>query len=342
MTRGYVCMVSGKKILKVAYLPSDAYISYFGYIILSAICNVAPVLAYGDPKAVDLNTWMDLQIEENHRDYDDEPSPNFSLNWIRKSKESKELGYENYDYSEYGYLYDTNTGVLKIYNYGNLKYTVKPEDREKYLYIFKNYENIWIAIHYDHDTFKYLFNWPDKELLQNADMATLQEWNEDGQKPLLFLDDDHTIDVWHRDTKPSYTKRLSYRSNNINLSVNFIAHKFFDQTKSWQLSVQLPWCRVDVFNDWFTSERSVMKRFREFISANEEKIICFLQVCNEVSGIINDKNSEKAKEYLNTLDTEYEKAPWVTFNGNFKPDKIRSELREYIYKWESKDEENDS
>lgn len=336
MTRGYACMVSGKKILKVAYLPSDAYVSYYGYIILAAICNVAPVLAYGDPKAVDLDTWMDAQIEVNHDDYgDEEPSKDFSLNWIRKSKESDALGFDKYDFSEYGYLYDTVTGILKVYTFGKLLYTVKPNDREKYLYIFRNYENIWTAIHYDHDAFKYIVNWPDKELLLNADMATLQEWNEYGQKPHLILDDNHSIDVWHREDRPAYVKRLSYRGSNINLSVNFYAHKFSDQVKSWQCCVQLPWIRVNLFNNFFSSEGAVMKHLREFISANEDKIIRFMQVNNDVSQIISEKDPDKAKDYITNLDSEFEKASWVTFSNYFGPDKIRKELRDRIHKWES-------
>ena len=39
MTRGYFCIVNGKKVEKAVYLNSDAYISYYGFEILTAIID---------------------------------------------------------------------------------------------------------------------------------------------------------------------------------------------------------------------------------------------------------------------------------------------------------------
>ena len=58
MTRGYVCITKGKnEIVNVAYLSSDAYLSWYGLQILKAIENAT--VNHG------INAWVENQRNEN-------------------------------------------------------------------------------------------------------------------------------------------------------------------------------------------------------------------------------------------------------------------------------------
>ena len=79
MTRGYICLIDGKKVTKYAYLQSDAYLDFYGVEILQAIMDNR------------IDAWMDKQIAYNHTCYGaDEPSPHFTIDWIKRTKNNQD------------------------------------------------------------------------------------------------------------------------------------------------------------------------------------------------------------------------------------------------------------
>lgn len=142
MTRGYVVITKDGKVIKYGYLSGDAYPSYYGKRILQKVI-------FGE-----ISEYVDNIIKENHECYgNEEPNPDFSLDWIRKGKNNKK--WKKYDFMEYGYLYKENTGVLCVYNYGKLLYKISPEERKKYLYLFSHERGIMNILTYDPEKLEY-------------------------------------------------------------------------------------------------------------------------------------------------------------------------------------------
>ena len=97
MTRGYVCITEGKNVSKVAYLNSDAYLSWYGKKILDAA---------HDNK---INEWIDAQHRDNIASYgkNDDPCEGFQLNWIKPDAQSKNE--KDWSYAGYGYIVKPHT-----------------------------------------------------------------------------------------------------------------------------------------------------------------------------------------------------------------------------------------
>ena len=107
MPSGYFCIVNEKKVEKAVYLNSDAYLSGYGFEILKSII---------DSK---LKEW--IRETEKYTSRFGTPVQTFSLDWIRKNSNVK-IG--KYDFYEYGYIYNSKTGMLKVYNFGKLIYSI--------------------------------------------------------------------------------------------------------------------------------------------------------------------------------------------------------------------------
>ena len=240
MTRGYVCVVEGRKVAKYAYLNSDAYLSGYGLEILQSVTNGT------------LDEWLENQIQNNHMMYGDkEPDPRFSLNWIRKSKETKE--WRDSDYCEYGYIYIPKTGVLKVYNYGKLLCVITPECRDKYLYYFDREVKLLSAICYDDSKLALDFEREKPFIKSIAQMSLheLEKYDElsDNMQDLPLLSDIHLLDVWHRADRPAYLKRLSTIAEQSTTELDFVVSKEcgnkWDVTKLGRESPRAcPWVSV--------------------------------------------------------------------------------------------------
>lgn len=305
MTRGYVCITKGKEIKKVAYLSSDAYLSYYGVQILGAIMQGT------------LDGWMDKQINDNHACYgDSEPDPNFSLNWIMKTKENKD--WEHFDFSEYGYWYNEVKEELWVYNYGELICKVTAEEREKYFYYFQNCHAIQSFLYYDADKMDYNYKKPLKTIIANASLEELKQLVKDSEKPRPELTNNHCCARGHSVDYPKYIKRFSV-SDNYHTTAEFICAKEYGG--KWEVLVQLPYCRA-ILRDGFGTETAAVKYIRSLIKKNTAGIIRFMEISLYISSV-SKETREEVENLLNYVNAEWEREPWFTANGNFTLEKIK-------------------
>lgn len=308
MTRGYVCVVNGTKIKKVAYLQSDAYLSCYGLKILQAI------------KDGTIDTWMDKQIAYNHECYgSSEPSPQFSLLWFRKGKENKD--WDKYDFVEYGYLYNEKDGSLKVYSCGNLVLAVSQEDREKYLYYFQHYSQIDSWLRYDEEKLDENYKKPIKNLVKEASIEMLKEWVEESEKPRLELSDTHCLCAGHTMEYPIYQKLLRM-SNDYGKTVKFIVAK--DRfSKKWEVMVQLPYCRAVIQRN-FSSESKATDFIRSLAKANPQKLMRMAEICIQIDNAYINNERDTLRGIMRSLDEMWEEEPWYTPNGSFTPQQIKN------------------
>lgn len=316
MTRGYACITNGPKIEKVAYLQSDAYLSFYGVEILEAI------------QGNTLEAWFKKQIRYNHELYNnDEPNPGFDLNFIRKTKECPS------GQTEYGYLFDRKTEELKVYNYGVLIAVVPKDQREKYLYFFRNSNEIRGALTYDPEKLAYSKKVNMNRIVSNASVKDLEFWKTEGEKQVMVLDDRHLIAAGYSNKYPVYSKKLWWDNAEHPKAVEFFANKnAFDSF--WSVTIQLPFCRVSIGNDHYRSEVAAVNCIRTLCKENPSRMERFADVFARYEEFI--KNAEnmdisRIREFAGELKEEYDKDPWYIARGYFTVDKIEEVLKDRYY-----------
>ena len=307
MTRGYVCTVNGAKIKKVAYLQSDAYLSGYGLEILKAIADNS------------IDSWMEKQISYNHECYGkDEPSPHFSLSWIRRGKENRD--WEKYDFAEYGYLYNEQDGSLKVYCFGKLSITVRKEQREKYLYYFQHAFQIDGWLRYDADKLAEI-NKPIKKLIDEATLQTLRKWVKESEAPRLELEDYHCISAGHSHEYPSY-KKILRMSNRYDRMVEFIVSKC-SWSKKWEVMIQLPYSRA-VIQRGFSSEKKAVEFIRTLAKEHQDKLMRMSEIVSSICEAYRNNHYDELKLFINNLDNMWEQESWFTPGGLFTPQHIQN------------------
>ena len=303
MTRGYVCIVEGTKILKVAYLESDAYLKYYGKNILVSITNGT------------IDEWMENQIHYNHEIYgNEEPDKNFSLDWIRKGKNNKDWRIS--DFVEYGYLYNIKTNILKVYYCGKLLYTIKNEEFEKYLYFFENDWAISTYLSYDKEKMNYDYT-KVPSLIKKASMSDLELYEVLSHDVRMELDDTHSCLPGHDPSFEHYVYKKFFTTSRFLKSgegICFICEKRY---KKWDVLVQLPYVRVTLATS-FSSEKKAVEFIRQEIrKVGIDKLLRFVKICDFL---------EIHMPF--DLETEWEKEPWYTPSGYFTVKDIK---RNYTY-----------
>lgn len=309
MTRGYFCIVNGKKVEKAVYLNSDAYISYYGFKILTAII---------DNK---IKEWT--RETEEYTSQFGTPVSAFSLDWIRKNPNVK---MDKYDFYEYGYIYNLKTGMLKVYNYGKLIYSIPENEREKYLYFFKYAEEIEPYLCYNPEKMDYNYNKPLKSIIANASIDELKEYVEKGNVPRMKLSNYHSIVAGHSTEAPHYLKKFTV-SNKPLRSANFIVAKPYVRS-TWEILIQLPYIRSYVATG-FPTEAAAVKRLRAIISDNKERLIRYMDISDMYINWQHQKNTDLESVFA-MLDEEWKKAPWYTFGSSFSVSTIKANYRRFV------------
>jgi len=294
MTRGYVCLVNGKGVEKVAYLSSDAYLSGYGIRILDAV------------RRNGLSDYIDNKRKDNIASYGkkDDPCNNFALNWIKPDKESR--AYSDWGYAEYGYIYNQKTGTLSVYNRGEKLFVIKPEDRDRFAYIFENDNALESVLSYDAD--KLTYNWKNQRK-KCADMSLeeLQELVKKSKEDRIELDDYHCMASGFTPRREIYEKCLTSSTRNIRLT--FLAeHEHIITDYGWKVLLQTPYCRFRFLNKTFRSEKAAMRALREKIKANSEGLFRLAEIFGEYEEA---KNNGTIKDFAEKLDAEWEIQPWI-------------------------------
>ena len=310
MTRGYVCIVNGKNVEKVAYLSSDAYLSWYGIRILDSV------------RRNGLSDYIDNERKDNIASYGkkDDPCKNFDLNWIKPDKESK--AYSDWNYAEYGYIYNQKTGALSVYNRGERLFVIKPEDRDRFAYIFENSSALESVLSYDTD--KLTYNWKN-QIKKCADMSLeeLQELVKKSKKDRIELDDCHCMASGYTAGREIYEKRLTSLNRNVRLT--FLAeHDHLITDHGWEVLLQTPYCRFTFLNKTFRSEKAAMRALREEIKANSEGLFRLAEIFGEYEEA---KNNGTLKDFAKTLDAEWKIQPWI-YRAYVTPGYIKNHIQE--------------
>lgn len=294
MTRGYVCIVNGKNVEKVAYLSGSAYLSWYGIRILDSV------------RRNGLSNYIDNERKDNIAAYGnkDDPCKGFALNWIKPDKESK--AYSDWNYAEYGYIYNQRTEALSVYNRGERLFAIKPEDRDRFAFIFENSSALESVLSYDAD--KLTYNWK-RQIKKCADMPLeeLQKLVKKAEEERIELDDMHCMASGFAPGREKYEKHLTSSTKDICLT--FLAeHDHLITDHGWEVLLQTPYCRFRFLNKTFRSEKAAMKALREEIKANSEGLFRLAEIFGEYEEA---KNNGTLKDFAETLDAEWKMQPWI-------------------------------
>lgn len=312
MTIGYFAQEKARKVVKAAYLSSDAYLQGgWGEEIIEAFS-----------KNEELNL-LDRLFQEI-------PVPEFKYiqpEWYRKTVNSEEDDL----YPDYAYVLRGN--ILFIYKVGRLLFRVTKETAEVWLHVIHNLKRFKLT--YLYDAKKLCYNWAGigamYRTLQNKiesgiKYATLSgELKSEDFEPSL-LSDDHLMDVSYSSKHPAYVKMWEKGCH----SVKFIV--FYDYGM-WQVSLQLPFYRIEIFK-LFSSEKKAVEAIRELLREKEEDMESFSEICSFVSKA--QEWCEKGIIKLGTvgewLERRKEKKPWYLCGSELEPRKIVVRISENIYR----------
>ena len=310
MTSGYVCVLTGSKVDKVAYLSSDAYLSWYGLAILEAITKN------------NLDKYLDGIIEDIRAKYskDYNPCDGFCLDWIRESKSSRSNGFTRKDYEEYGYIVEAKTGILKVYKVGKLIFTVRPEEREKYLYYFEHYSEIDAFLCYDASKLTYDWRKSPKNAVKEASLTQLKEWVELSSEERDVLDDTHFLLRGSSTENPIYGK--SYGTSKMMELVQFFVYKPYLSNK-WGIMVQLPFEKA-VIRKEFSSEKKAVEEIRNIIRKTDRAAFRkFAELSDKLVNAYKNSHFEELRTLLDELETIYDEQPWFLSESEFSIEKIR-------------------
>ena len=325
MTRGYVCITKGKnEIVNVAYLSSDAYLSWYGLQILKAIENAT--VNHG------INAWVENQRNENIAcNGNDNDCKNFALNWIKPDKISR--SYDDWSYAEYGYIYDARSYSLKVYYRGKLLLTIDCKSHDeinKYIYLFANEDQIYKAISYDKDKLEDIK--PFDKVVKEAAKMTEDELKDlvKNRSEQLYLTDTHCIAPGHRPDREVYQKVLSTSSGEESLKF-IVEHNVTGYTDyGWIVLIQTPVVRVPVTisSKKFRSEKALMNALRDFVKPRKNKLIRLALVMERFEQA---KKNNMLEAFASECDGLWEEANW--FVGNMRyltKDWFKTEALRYI------------
>lgn len=303
MTRGYVCIIdSKKKVLDVLYLCSGAYLSYYGNMILEQIHNDT------------LSDWMTNEKEPDN----EEEVKDFELSWIMPTKESR--NHKDWCYEEYGYIYNQTSKVLKVYNFGELLYTIKEDEYEKYSYIFNNEYALETILCYDDEKLCYNFKVKINKILTDMELADIKKLVENDSIVRIYLDDGHCMMLGHSESRNVYRKQVTVDGIHRCGAIDFICESFGSK---WDVLIQLPYGKFPIANG-FTSKNKAVEYIRDLIKKNPEKIIqtakCFECVnthISDIKGCMKKDDTNGATMKINALQTELQalwgQQKWFTF-----------------------------
>lgn len=309
MTRGYVVITKDGKVIKYGYLSGDAYPSYCGERILQKVISG------------EISEYVDNIIKENHECYgNEEPNPDFSLDWIRKGKNNKK--WKKYDFMEYGYLYKENTGVLHVYNYGKLLYKISPEERKKYLYLLSHERGIMNILTYDPEKLEYNEKKVTRKKIEKLSLADMQELVKKWRK--MDCDDMPVVDTYNRIVVgssmecPAYARDVSFGRGKC---LEFIVEKDRISNK-WDILIQLPYMRA-IVRRGFSSEKSATEGIRNIVKDNVERLARTAEIMNDIRLYTDKFDKEDLKGYIATLPTHWGLHPWYTAGDMFTVEKIQ-------------------
>ena len=315
MTRGFFVKTASKKIIKAGYSNSDSYEEYCGLQFLNSII---------DSKE---ETFIDTL----------EPCEDFTMDLITKGEE---LSPGNYFKFDYGYVYNKNTGTLKVYHFCVPIYTIKtndPSEIEKYRYLFENTEAVKSVGLYNAAKYDYIYdrNYAVyKKIVKESSLEDLKKYSERFKEERIVLDDSHCVMNGHRSDHQVYQKRLS--SNVRDSFLDFIAENdsFMGRSYGWQILIQSPFVRVPVSIS-FTSEKAAVNHIRELIDYKADLLFRLGDIFHKISDAIVLKDKAVLANLVNGgLESLWQEEPWFIYNGYFTAKWLKKECADRLARLE--------
>ncbi len=328
--RGFLAEIYKDNVEKVAYLPSDAYLSEYGLEILKEV-----------KKGTDaLKEWIDKQYKENLRCYGkkEDPCKDFALNWIKPDQKTRQ--YTDWSYAEYGYIYDEKTGSFKVYNDGTLLFNIKADDEsiEKYLYLFEHDNKVYHALSYNAEKLADVVEFVKTiKTAAKMSLSELKELVKENKGECIYLDDYHCITGGHRHGHEVYSKPLRFSESSYELEF-IVEHDQLDigyTDYGWEVLIQLPYCRTRILRGKgkygnFRSEKTAVDALREHVNKLDPKKLKRTAEIFDAYMDARRKSEEAFKAFLDTLESEWEKEPWYV-EESFTVRRMIDEGKHYLY-----------
>lgn len=258
-TRGYLTLVDGKKnILSAAYLPSDAYPSYWGMQALNAFQN---------------NSFLQLINQVNH-DYPEDTDVLTSLrrDWYVKNNDNK----DEY-FTDYAYELNGDKGELTVFHYGDKALTIPYEQISLYQFIFEHEDSLYAPVCLDEKSMtlkKDFYRELRRMIKDGADEDSFQNIMNQNEG-LLYMDQGRCVDPWNRNTDSfnKFVRDTNWRK------LQFCVHESFGK---FYLYVQTPFIRAVASPHSFSSAKAAEKAIADFIRTRPADISATISFFEEL------------------------------------------------------------
>lgn len=230
MTRGFIVLASGKKIIRAAEINSDAYLSHCGVQILDAF------------EKDTVSEFIDNELRSKWLDTTD--LADFTWDWVIRSKDNG----DNF-FLDYSYVCDIKKNTLTVYYFGENLLTVHHEDIPLYRFIFEKDNELYRALSWDEEKWAHVKDYRKelKKLLKNLQGETSESMLAifkaliDGYQDPLFV----MPDLRYKDVSRCWYGKDMYRvhiasGDHSNCGFEIFVMKAYGTIDA---VVQLPWCR---------------------------------------------------------------------------------------------------
>lgn len=264
MTRGYIVIINGKKIVRMLYSNSDSYFTANEDLTAGVVLKAMASNDFVD-------TLNELAKKELEREYfeevtDFEPEDKF---YIRTANN------ENNFFVDYVYEYNVHNKKLTIYNYGRKMLQFTKDDIEYMAYIFSNSNDFFSAFAFDEKTCQYdskLWVKKFKSFIKTRmPIAEIEnKVKELVKKNRVVVGLGNIIDY----SKYGFKKQVAIYDEQGNRQFDhyFCFSSFFDNGKDYEMAIQLPYYRVSLIfakrnghRISYYSRNGIQKAFLEYI-----------------------------------------------------------------------------
>lgn len=307
MTRGYFVLEKSGKIIKGAYINSDAYLQGCGH-------GNEILEAFASGKEMEL---MENFCQENITSGNDCMTEGIIPEWYRKTSRSER------DDIVSDYAYVLRGKKLYVYYFGRRLFSTDRDHAGAWAEVARKLGRFEDRYIYSEDLLDY--DWTKgsgmfRELAGKIESGMTYSDLEKDLRPENFapaiLEDYHTIAAGYTDRNPIYQKRWKKGD----AAVTFITEK---KGNKWNVCIQLPYIRMPVLT-YYTSEKAAVNAIRDLVKEKETEMVRFSNVFQRVQDCMYGKG--KLKQMIIDLEEEAEVHPWYGSRSFFSPKKIKREL----------------
>lgn len=260
-TRGYVTILDEKKnIALAAYSNSDSYPSNLGVQVLESIEKGELAQLIGE---------MRSEVPE-----DIEMVKGIQRSWYIKSKDNKDDFF-----NDYAYEYESASGNLNIYHYGDKALAFKPDQFPLSKFIFEHEYELYCPLILDEKSMslKKDFYKEVRAMLRSGASETDFQAVIDKKPSVLYLDYGRIVDSWNRNSR-SFNKRVCDSKTNQKL----MFHVSEDYSGRFSLYICSPFFRKPFGKQNLSSPTAAERALAELVRTRPEDIRCTMRVFHDI------------------------------------------------------------